>query len=45
MSESPQWGNSNKYPKHMLYEEIKTEEDISYLSICSFSILYNSKFI
>ena len=21
--ESPQWGNSNKYPKHMVYKEIK----------------------
>ena len=37
--ESPQWGDSSKYPKHMFYEEIKTKQE------CSLSILYNSKFI
>ena len=29
----------------MLYEEIRTKQDLSYISICSLSILYNSKFI
>ena len=29
----------------MFFEEIRTKEDISYTSICSFSILYNSKFV
>ena len=29
----------------MFDEEIRTKQDISYISICSFSILYNSKFI
>ena len=42
--ESPQWGDSNKYPKHMFYEE-KTKQDLPYISICSLSILYNRKFI
>ena len=23
--ESPQWGDSNKYPKHIFYEEIKNK--------------------
>ena len=62
MLESPQWGNSNTYPKHMFYEEIcfgcvdmcfvlmfyeeiRTKQNLSYISICSLSILYNSKFI
>ena len=43
--ELPQWGDSNKYPKHMFCEEIRPKQDLSYLSICSLSILYNSKFI
>ena len=43
--ESLQWGDSKKYPKHMFYEEIRTKQDLSYISICSLSILYNSKFI
>ena len=34
-----------KYPKHMLYEEIGTNQDLSYIWICSLSILYNCKFI
>ena len=29
----------------MFYEEIKAKQDLSYISICSLSILYNSKFI
>ena len=43
--ESPQWGDSNIYPKHIINKEIKTKQDISYILICSLSILYNSKFI
>ena len=29
----------------MFYEEIKTKQNLSYISVCSLSILYNSKFI
>ena len=29
----------------MLYEEIRPKQDLSYISSCSLSILYNSKFI
>ena len=29
----------------MIYEEIRTKQDLSYISIYSLSILYNSKFI
>ena len=29
----------------MFYEEIITKHDLTYISICSLSILYNSKFI
>ena len=29
----------------MFYEEIRTKQDLSYISICTLSILYNSKFI
>ena len=43
--ESPQWGDSNKYPKHVFYGYIRTKQDLFYISICSLSILYNSKFI
>ena len=45
--ESPLWGDSNKYPKHMFNAEIrrKKKQDLSYISICSLSILYNGKFI
>ena len=28
----------------MFYEEIRTKQDLSYISICSLSILFNSKF-
>ena len=37
--------DSNKYPKRMFNEKIRTKQGISYISICSLSILYNSKFI
>ena len=43
--ESPQCGDSKIYPKHMLHEEIRTKQDLSYISIYSLSILYNSKFV
>ena len=39
------WGDSNKYPKHKFFEEIWTNQNLSCISICSLSILYNSKFI
>ena len=39
------WGNSNKYPKHIVCEEIRIKRDISYISFCSLRILYKSKFI
>ena len=29
----------------MFYEEMRTKQDLSYISICSLSILFNSKFI
>ena len=29
----------------MFYEEIRTKQGLSYISLCSLSILYNSKFI
>ena len=45
MLESPQWGGSYKYRKHMLFGEIRPKQDLSYISICSLSILYKSKFI
>ena len=38
-------GNSNKYPKHMFSEEIRTKQYPSYISFCPLRILYNSKFI
>ena len=43
--ELPQWSNSNKYPKHMFCEEIRTKQDLSYVSVFSLCVLYNSKFI
>ena len=43
--ESPHWGDSNKYPKHMLYEGIRIKQGLSYVSFSSLRILYNSKFI
>ena len=39
--ESPHWGDSNKYPKHMFYEEIRIKQNLSYISFCPFRILYN----
>ena len=38
-------GDSNKYPKRIFYKEIRTKQDHSYISMCSLSILYKSKFI
>ena len=29
----------------MFYEKIRTKQDLSYISVCSLSILYNGKFI
>ena len=43
--ELPHRGNSNKYPKHMFYEEIRIKHSICCISFCSLRILYNSKFI
>ena len=43
--ELPHWCNSNKYPKHTFYEEIKIKYGICCISLCSLRILYNSKFI
>ena len=43
--ESPHWGNSNKYPKHMFCEETRIKQGLSYISFCPLRILYNSKFI
>ena len=45
MLEPHLWGNSNKHPKQMTYEEIRIKQDLSYISISSLSILYNSGFI
>ena len=36
--ELPLWGNSNKYLKHMLYEEIRTKQDISYNLLIKYSV-------
>ena len=38
-------GNSNKYPKHMFYGEIRIKQGLSYISFCPLRILYNSKVI
>ena len=37
---------SDKYPKHMFYEEITIKQGISYIhvSFCPLRILHNSKF-
>ena len=42
--ELPHWGDSNKYPKHMFYEEIRIKQGC-YISFCPLRILYNSKFM
>ena len=36
---------SNKYPKHMSYEEIRIKQGVSYILPCPLRTLYNSKFI
>ena len=39
-------GDSNKYPKHICsMRGNENKKDLSYISICSFSVLYNSKFV
>ena len=43
--ELPHRGNSNKYPKHMFYEEIRIKQGLSYISFWPLRIPYNSKFI
>ena len=43
--ESPQRGDSNKYPKHIFYEEIRIKQSLSYILFCPLRILYNSKVI
>ena len=43
--ELPHWGDSNKYPKHMFYEEIRIKQGLLYISFCTLKILYNSKLI
>ena len=40
--ESPQRGDSNKYPKHMFYEKIRMKQGLSYISFCPLRILYKS---
>ena len=39
------WGDSNKYPKHMFYEEIRIKQGFSYISFYPLRILYNSKLV
>ena len=41
--ESPHLGDSNKYPKHMFYVEVRIKS--VYTLFCPMRILYNSKFI
>ena len=43
--ELTQQGNSNKYPKHMFYEEIRIKQGLSFKTICPLRILYNREFI
>ena len=43
--ELPHWGNSNKYPKHMFYEELIVKQGLSYITFCPLRLLYNRKFI
>ena len=38
-------GDSHKYPKHMVYEEIRIKQGLPYISFCPLNILYYSKFI
>ena len=42
--ESPQRGDSNKCPKHMLYDEIRIKQCLSHILFYPLRILYNSKF-
>ena len=42
--ESPHWGDSNKYPKHM-FCEVRIKQGLSSISFCSLRSLNNSKFI
>ena len=43
--ESPHWGNSNKYPKHMFCKEVRIKQGFSYIAFYPLRILNNSKFI
>ena len=43
--ESLYWGDSNKCPKHMFYEEIWMKQCLSYISLCPLKILCNSEFV
>ena len=43
--ESPHWVDSNKYPKHMFYKEIRKYKGLSCISFCSLRSLYSSKFV
>ena len=45
MLESPQRGDSNKYPKHLFYEEMRIKQGLSNISFCPLRNLYNSKFV
>ena len=38
-------GDSNKYPKHIFYEEIRVKQGLPYILFCPLRILCNSKFI
>ena len=40
-----QWGDSNKYPKHMYCEKIRINHGLYYISFRPLRILYKSKFI
>ena len=44
-SKSYDWGDFNKYLKHLFYEEIRIKQDLYNISLCSFRILYYSNFI
>ena len=39
MFESPQWDDSNKYPKHMFHEEIRLKQGMSYVHVSFCSLL------
>ena len=43
--ELPHRGNSNKYPKHMFYEDIRIKQGLFYIPFYPLRILYNSNFI